>query len=237
MTDSIGQWRDAADAADTNHPLAALDAIEVGQGVRLRLQLGERHHGTTAFRAFLDADDLGRTLAPVFAARHHAGAAGESWVEVTDFAGHVPVAGGEVELPEGIDLQIVQALAGLVDAGGHLTMEYGSEHRRVTARALRQGVPPVATPLGGMLFAVGCGVAFTDLGATEGRRELQGYRALDRAHEVVRAPAMLEDLEWFMDHSAELDWDLQLKCRPLAEAAITVLRSRLGVLARAFEVN
>ena len=57
------------------------------------------------------------------------------------------------------------------------------------------------------------------------------------AHEVSRAPLMLDELEWFMDHSADLDWDLQLKCRPLAEAAITVLRSRLGVLARAFDVN
>ena len=103
-----------------------------------------------------------------------------------------------------------------------------------------KGVPPVATPLGGMMFAAGCGVAFTDwriAGGAASVRRLQGYRALDTEHEARRAPAMLADLERFMDHSVGLDWDLQLKCRPLAEAAITVLRSRLGVLARAFDVN
>ena len=235
MPDASEPWR--AISETPNHPVAALDGLEVGQGVRLSVEVGAATRGATPFRAFLESDDLGRTLAPVFTARHHAGDGGDNWVTVTEFAGHVPVNGGDVEIPEGIDLQIIQGLAGLVGAGGHLTMEYASDHRRVTARALRQGVPPAATPLGGMLFAVGCGAAFTDLGAVAGHARLQGYRALDTAHEVSRAPLMLDELEWFMDHSADLDWDLQLKCRPLAEAAITVLRSRLGVLARAFDVN
>ena len=235
MPDASEPWRAISETPD--HPLATLDGLEVGQGVRLSLDVGVANRGATTFRAFLESDDLGRTLAPVFTAAHHPGEGNASWVAVTEFSGHVPVTGGDVEIPEGIDLQIVQALAGLVDAGGHLTLEYASDHRRVTARALRQGVPPAATPLGGMMFAVGCGTAFTDLGAVERRAQLQGYRALDTAHEVGRAPAMLEELEWFMDHSTDLDWDLQLKCRPLAEAAITVLRSRLGVLARAFDVN
>lgn len=234
-------WRDASEEPD--HLLRALDGAEVGQGVLLRVQIGAPGRTTAfrtsrAFRAFLDSSDLGRTLAPVLA-----GHVSERWVEVTDFAGSVPVEGGHVEVPEGIDVQIVEALARLVPDGGHLAMEYASAHRRLTARALRQGVPPVATPLGGMMFAAGCGVAFRDwqVAATspagDGPRRLQGYRALDVAHETRRAPEMLAALEWFMDHSADLDWDLQLKCRPLAEAAITVLRSRLGVLARTFDVN
>lgn len=232
-------WHDASETPD--HPLSALDGAEVGQGVRLRVQIGSRiREGATPFRAFLDSDDLGNTLAPVFGGLHHAGAApAQNWLAVTEFAGTVPVTGGEVEVPEGIDIRSVEALADLVPPGGHLLMEYGSTHRRITARALLQNVPPVATPLGGMMFATGCGVAFTDLRTTtaDGTRLLQGYRPLDTAHEAHRAPEMLAQLEWFMDHSAELDWDLQLKCRPLAEAAITVLRSRLGVLAAAFDVN
>ncbi len=235
MPEAERPWRSASESPE--HPLAILDGLEVGQGVRLSVELGAVMRGATEFRAFLASDDLGRTLAPVFVARHHPGEGGESWIEVVEFAGRVLVHGGEVEIPEGIDLQILQGLAGLIAPGGHLMAEYASEHRRVTARALRQGVPPVATPLGGMLFAVGCGVAFTDLGAVEGRPRLLGFRALDSAHEAGRSPGMLEELEWFMDHSADLDWDLQLKCRPLAEAAITVLRARLGVLARAFDVN
>ena len=242
-------WRDVADAPDfqdINHPLSALDGVEVGQNVRLRVQVAPLGRaGSRPFRAFLDSSDLGVTLAPVFSALHHSGdAPAFNWIEVTDFAASVPVEGGDVEVPEGIDIQIMQALADLVPAGGHLIAEYASTHRRTTARALLQGVPPVATPLGGRMFAAGCGVALKDWRTAgsapergEGVRRLQGYRALDTAHEARRAPEMLADLERFMDTSAELDWDLQLKCRPLAEAAITVLRSRLGVLARAFDVN
>jgi len=232
--------------AEPEHPLNALDGANVGQGVTLQVELApSASSGTRAFRAFLNSTDLGVTLAPVVTGRHHSGAAPAlNWVEITHFAGSVPVEGGDVEVPEGIDMQVIQALADLIPPGGHLIAEYASEHRRTTARALRQGVPPVATPLGGMMFATGCGVSFTDwrvAGAgsagAEGPRRLQGYRAADFGHEASRAPEMLADLERFMDSSAELDWDLQLKCRPLAEAAITVLSARLGVLARTFEAN
>lgn len=218
--------------AEPSHPLAALDAAEVGQGVRLSVELGPLSRGgARQFRAFLEAEDLGRTLEPVLLGLHHAGPhPGTNWVEVTDFRGHVPVTGGDVEVPEGIDVQIIERLAALVPPGGHLMMEYESAHRRVTARALAQRVPPVATPLGGMMFAAGCGVALRDWYAAEGGREgprkLQGHRAVDVAHEQRRYPQVLADLERFLESSAELDWDLQVKCRPLAEATITVLRSR-----------
>lgn len=238
-------WRSAAEALeDSHHPLRALDGATVGQGVTLRVQVAPAGRGgTRPFRAFLESSELGTTTAPVFTALHHSGGApAHHWLEITDFAASVPVEGGDVEVPEGIDIQILQALADIVPAGGHLIAEYASTHRRTTARALAQGVPPAATPLGGMMFAAGCGIAFTDwrvAGGTagDGARKLQGYRAFDTAHEARRAPLMLADLERFMDTSAELDWDLQLKCRPLAEAAITVLRARLGVLDRVFEVN
>jgi len=233
-------------STEMDHPLSALEGAVVGQGVTLQVELAPLPGGRPrAFRAFLNSADLGPTLAPVVTGLHQSGSAPAlNWVEVTHFAGSVPVEGGDVEVPEGIEMQVIQALADLVLPGGHLIAEYGSEHRRATARALRQGVPPVATPLGGMMFAAGCGVAFTDwrtAGAadagSEGPRRLQGYRPADIDHEVRRAPEMLDELERFMDSSAELDWDLQLKCRPLAEAAITVLRARLGVLARAFDAN
>ncbi len=223
-------WRPAG--SEPSHPLAALDAAEVGQGVGLSVELGPLNRaGARHFRAFLEADELGRTLAPVFEGLHHTGPyPAHNWVEVTHFRGHAPVAAGDVEVPEGIDVQIVERLAALVPPGGHLMMEYESDHRRVTARALAQRVPPVATPLGGMMFAAGCGVAFRDWylaeGGREGPRKLQGHRAVDVAHEASRYPSMLADLERFLETSADLDWDLQVKCRPLAEATITVLRSR-----------
>ncbi len=214
------------------HPLADLDASEVGQGVRLVVEAGpESRGGARYFRAFLDSQDLGRTLEPLLVGLHHEGAfPAQHWVEVTDFRGQVPVPGGEVEIPEGIDMQVIEALGRLVPPGGHLMMEYESTHRRETLRALAQGVPPIATPLGGMMFAAGCGVAFRDWymaeGGRQGPRKLQGYRAVDVEHELRRYPGVLAELERFLESSADLDWDLQVKCRPLAEATITVLRSR-----------
>ncbi|MEX1022106.1 MAG: DUF1122 family protein, partial [Dehalococcoidia bacterium] len=195
---TAGLWRPAGETAE--HPLARIDGADVGQGVRLDVEVGPRDHaGATRFRAYLHAADLGRTLVPVLTGRLHQGAfPAANWVEVTHFNGQVPVAGGEVDIPEGIDLQILQALGGLVPPGGALAVEYDSPHRRLTARALAQRVPPVATPLGGMMFAVGCGVAFKDWsaagGGVEGPRKLQGYRAVDIDHQTRRGHQTLAAL-------------------------------------------
>jgi hypothetical protein len=237
MIDSPASWSPVPEG----HPLAALHGAEVGQGVRLSVEVraAEQPSAPTEFRATLDSDEFGLTQEPFVVGCYRAGnAAGAgTWLRVTQTAARVHVAEGEIEVPDGVDVQVISALAALVPAGGHLQMEYDSEYRRTTARALAQGVPAVATPLGGMMFSAGCGVAFTDRYASRSAREprsLQGFRALDRAHEVKRAPQMLATLEAFMRDSADLDWDLQVKCRPVAEAAITVLRARLGVLSQDF---
>ena len=69
--------------------------------------------------------------------------------------------------------------------------EYESRPRTSTARALAAGVPPVATPLGALLFDLGCGVAFRDWyiseGGREGPRKLQGLPRDERVS--TRAPA------------------------------------------------
>ena len=40
---------------------------------------------------------------------------------------------------------------------------------------------------------------------------------------------MLRSLEAFVPRSKDLDWDIQAAVRPLAEAAITVLRQQLRI--------
>jgi hypothetical protein len=225
-------WRPASERPD--HPLAQLDGAEVGEGVWLGVELGPRNNvGSTYFRAYLESNELGRTAEPVLMGLQNTGRyPGQNWVEVTHFQGRLPLVDGrEVEVPEGIDLQIVQALARLVPPGGHLMMEYDSAARRITAQALAARVPPAATPLGAMMFAAECGVAFRDWyipeGGREGPRKLQGFRALDEEHRRRRAPEMLAELEAFMERSKDLDWLVQAKTRPLAEAAIEVLRHRV----------
>ena len=80
--------------------------------------------------------------------------------------------------------------------------EYDSVARSLTARALSARVPPVATPLGALLFEVGCGVAFRDWyiseGGREGPRKLQGFRALDDDHARTRGLEAAAALEAFL---------------------------------------
>lgn len=228
-------------AGDAPGPLDSVQGATVGGGVTLVVETAPHPRAdVTAFRAFLDSAELGTTRTPVLRGLAPSLQVGDGlpWLAVTDFAASLTVEQGQVEVPEGIDVLIVQTLAGVVRAGGYLSFEYDSEHRRATARALAQGVPPVATPLGGMMLSAGCGVAIIDRytgdGGVDGPRSLQGFRAADVEHELRRAPETLATLERFMASSADLDWDLQVKCRPLAEAAITVLRARLGVLSLEF---
>ena len=234
-------WRPVADL--DGHPLHAIDGVVVGNGVSLVFEVGPKNKvGSDYFRAFLDSALLGVTAEPViFGLINRGPFPGYNWVEVSASSDLVAVRDGEtVQVPEGIQLRIVGALGSIVPAGGHLMMEYDSAHRAVTARALAANVPPVATPLGAMMFAAGCGLAFTDWyiseGGREGPRKLQGVRAYDAEHEQRRSLEMLASLEAFMARSKDVDWDVQMAVRPLAEATILVLRERLGVAPGPFAV-
>lgn len=226
-------WRAAPEVP--GHPLTAIDMTEVGNGVRMLVELGPlTRTGASAFRVFLHAEGLGRTKEPVLYGLHHAGRLpAHHWVEVTSFQARVPIGEEQAEIPEGIDALIVAALASVIPPGGHLAMEYDSPHRHQTALALAAHVPPEATPLGAMMFSAGCGIVFRDLhtadGGREGPRRLEGMRAHDEAHAVQRAADRLIALEAFMGRSKDLDWGVQATCRPLAEEVMGVLRERLGL--------
>lgn len=226
-------WRPVEGLPD--HPMRAIAGAVVGNGVRLRIEVGPKNKvGSDYFRITLVTDRSGAADEPVcFGLINRGPFPGFNWVEVTDFQGRFPLAGETVEVPEGIDGNIVKTLGRLVPAGGHLMMEYDSAHRAVTARALAQRVPPVATPLGGMMFAANCGTWFTDWyiseGGREGARKLQGFRAVDAEHAARRGREMLEGLEAFLGRAKDCDWDVQAACIPVAQAAITALRARLGV--------
>jgi len=227
-------WLPVAELPDS--VLAPLAETEIGRGVRLAVEIGPKNHvGARYFQAFLTAEGLGRTGAPMLRGLYNRGPyPGFNWIEVTDYDGTPELEDGrELEIPEAIDLRIVGALGARVPAGGHLMMEYDSPARRSTALALAARVPPVATPLGAMMFAAGCGVAFRDWyiseGGREGPRKLQGFRAIDHEHERIRGERMLRELDEFMARSRHLDWTIQAQTRPLAQATFAALHQRLGL--------
>jgi len=227
-------WRPIA--ATSDHALAPLVRREVGQGVQLIAEAGGQNRvGAERFRLFIESTGLGRTSLPIAVGLMDLeSVAGPPWIEVTNYRSQLPLGDGrEVEVPEGIMLQLIAALAEQVPPGGSLVFEYDSPALLNTAAALAAGVPPVATPLGGMLYAAGCGVAFRDRGAAAGSRtsarRLQGFRAIDDVHLHRRGVETLDALEGYMAQARDLDWQVQSDTRPIAEATITALREKLAV--------
>jgi hypothetical protein len=229
-------WRPAA--ALPAEPLTALDGAAVGEHVTLECLLGPRNQvGARYFRLHL-ASPLGRSQEPaVFGLQNSGPYPGYNWVEVIAYTALLAIEDGDgatrtVEVPPGIERRIFAALAALVPPGGHLMAEYDSPAREVTARALAARVPPLATPLGALLHAAGCGDAFRDWyiseGGREGPRKLQGFRALDLDHARRRGREQLAALDAFLASAADLDWNLQAQCRPLAQAAVEELRARFA---------
>ena len=223
-------WRPAS--VDPSAGPAALDGASVGEDVRLEVWLGPRTAvGAQEFRCYL-ASELGQPIDPVVRGLHSSGRfPGECWVEVVEYRHILGMPDGStVEVPEGIERLIFAAIATLVPPGGHLLAEYDSPSRAPTARALEGRVPPAATPLGATLRAAGVGDAFRDWyiagGGREGPRKLQGFRAVDEAHARTRGIEMLAELRAFLAGSADLDWGLQARTRPLAQATVEELATR-----------
>ena len=224
-------WNSASEFPD--HPLYILEGREVGDGVFLAVEIGKRNRvGSTNFRVFLNSTTLGMSEGPVLIGLQNAGKfPGFNWVEVTSFNSSIEFAKGVVEIPDSIDLNIIRTLSELVPTGGHMMIEYDSLARRNTARALASKVPPIITPLGSMMFSVGCGVAFKDWyiseGGREGPRKLQGFKAVDSEHEQKRYREALVSIEKCMETFAELDWDIQIAIKPLVDAASLWISSTL----------
>jgi hypothetical protein len=227
---SDARWHPAAEEPD--HLLASLEGAPIGEDAALAVLLGPRNSvGARYFRLYLDSGELGPTVEPVVFGLQNSGPfPGFNWIEIIEWRDGLLLADGRtVEVPTGIERLLFQRLGELIPAGGHLMAEYDSPARTITERALAGRVPPIATPLGAMLRAAGCGDAFRDWyiseGGREGPRKLQGFRAVDAEHARRRAREMVPQLETFLASEADLDWNVLAQTRPLAEEALDALRA------------
>ena len=223
------RWRAAT--TEPGAALARLVGAAVADDAAIEPWIGPRNSvGARYFRCYL-MTEAGRTREPVVFGLQHSGPfPGNNWVEVAEYRDVLTIPDGRVvEVPDEIELRLFAHLAELVPTGGHLMAEYESPARTLTARALALGVPPVATPLGATLRAVGCGAAIRDWyipeGGREGPRKLQGFRAVDAAHERRRAAEMVPQLETFLADERDLDWDVLGFTRPIARDALKELQA------------
>jgi len=190
--------------ARAQHPLGRLQGRSLGVG-RLLVLLGPKNRaGACDFQLLLRLPD-GRLSRDAFLlGLHNSGPfPAYNWIDVVRHDGAASFADGEeVSLAGAPERRLVRQLGGLIPPGGHLMLEYESAHARSTERMLSLGLPPVATPLGYLMFLAGCGASFRDWyiseGGREGPRRPQGFKPLDAASAAAKAEATAQELRAFL---------------------------------------
>jgi hypothetical protein len=188
-----------------DHPLGRLQGRALGPA-RLLVLLGPKNAvGAVYFQAFLRLSDGRLSSEPLLLALHNSGRfPAYNWIDVIRYEDGASFEGGErLDLAaRGLDRRLFRLLGQLIPPGGHLMVEYESEGQRLTQRLLTLGVPPVATPLGYLLFLSGCGASLRDWyiseGGREGPRKLQGFKPLDAEDARRKGRSMAEELRQFL---------------------------------------
>jgi hypothetical protein len=214
----------AGAAVEGRLSLAAADGAAVPGGT-LRVHLGPRIIGGRYFRAFIEADGgVGerRFLQGLY---NDGPYPGQNWIEVFD-----------VDLPEGIDAGTdfeaalqphLQPLAAVIPEGGHMMVEYEKPLWAETQLGLLDGIPPIATPLGALLFRLGTGDSFKDWyfpeGGQEGGRKLQGNRAYTDDQRSEMHSKRAAELHSFLERPTTRNPDRDARARRTAEGLLKEL--------------
>ena len=228
-------WRPAPEAEDVkNIPIAFLDGSPLG-AFTMRVYLGPKNSVGATYFQFVIVDGSGRESQPVLQGLCNTGEyPAYNWIEVAFFQPRVALIATEtaraafVDLREaGLEEPLFKRLADLLPPGGHLMVEYDSPEQEETRQGLERGFPPAVTPVGSLLFRVGCGLSFKDWyfaeGGSEGPRKLQGYKpaSAEDARRWVRQAA--EELEAFLGGPPPTS-ELVRSARQRAAALLPLLR-------------
>lgn len=231
-------------ADSQQHPLGSLQ----GKGLdshKLVILIGPKNRiGASYFQVFLQNASGEISHQPVVIGIHSAGKyPSYNWIEIAILSSAVSF-GSEKQVlsisTNGLARQLFQYLAELIPPGGHMMVEYDSPEQQDTARSLALGIPPAATPLGYMLFLIGCGAGFRDWyfaeGGSEGPRKLQGYKALNRQHAQLKTEETVHELTAFINRPPlVVDSELERAARNRAQAILNTL-GQVGQLRDGAEV-
>jgi len=189
-------------ANSQQHLLGSLQGKALGS-YKLVVLLGPKNKfGASYFQVFVQNASGEVSHQPVVIGLHNQGKyPSYNWIEIISFSSPLGFASGKLD--DELTQQLFQYLADLLPPGGHMMVEYDSPDQQDTARSLALGIPPAATPLGYMLFSVGCGAGFKDWyfaeGAIEGPRKLQGYKALNSQQAQIKTREIVQELNAFLD--------------------------------------
>ena len=198
---------------EENHPLGGLQGKILGH-CRLKVVLGSKNNsGAIYFRIFTENTCRNLKCKPVLIGLHHSGKyPSYNWIEIMSLwpPAYCTPTNSVTDLAlSDVTRRLVQYLADLIPPGGHLMAEYDSRAQQDTALSLAMDIPPAITPLGYLLFSVGCGSAFRDWyfseGGSEGPRKLQGYKALNQAHARQKMARLVGELAEFIKRPLPAD--------------------------------
>jgi hypothetical protein len=124
---------------------------------------------------------------------------GYNWADVFRYEPAPGIRGQAANLRAAdLEVELFRSLSGLVPSGGHLMVEYESPAQKESERILGLGYPPVTSPLGYILFRVGCR-SFRDWyiseGGREGPRKLQGSKPLNGTIAKERTETLRRQVE------------------------------------------
>lgn len=185
------------------HPLRRLNGQRIG-GYSLLALLGPKNVVGSRYFQLLLADEHGRLAGqPVALGLFNSGPfPAYNWVEMVRYEPVLSLDSETLNLvAEGLDLPLFDLLSGLVPAGGHMMVEYDSPGQHATERVLTLGLPPVASPLGYLMFRAGCRSYrdwYISEGGREGPRKLQGFKPLNQEIAREKSARLREELQRFL---------------------------------------
>lgn len=139
------------------------------------------------------------------------------WMEIS-YREKVKIKENTIELSKaGLDIAFFQVLSELIPAGGYIMVKY-LDHP-TTAKALSIGVPPIATPIGYLLWKSGFRW-FKDWyfpeGGMEGEPKLQANKPLNSEIERARINEIAIELKEFLDRNVGGETEVEKISRELA---------------------
>ena len=194
----------------------------------------KNRNGADYFQLFLQNAAGEFNLQPIIIGLHSQGKyPAYNWIEISLLS--IPVNFGTAQeildtRAGGLTQKLFQYLVDLIPPGGHLMVEYDNPGQEETVRPLAFGIPPVATPLGYIMFLAGCDAGFKDWyfaeGGIEGPRKLQGYKALNSHHAQLKAEETIKELKAFLNKSLS-NSELEKAARKRARAILYILEEKI----------
>jgi hypothetical protein len=188
------------------HPLGRLHGARIA-GYRLIALVGPKNNVGSRYMQLYLADHEGRLSDETLAlGLHNAGRfPAFNWIEFTHYREVLRVGGDLLDLPtSGLDRSLFEMLRSFVPPGGHMMVEYDSPTHRATERILTLGYPPVCSPIGHLMFRIGCRSYrdwYISEGGREGPRKLQGFMPLNDEIRQEKEARLHDELAAFMSRT------------------------------------